>query len=208
MYIKGGGILLIRIGLFLVILFILVGCSLKTSTETVTDKNTTPDVSTIESISPKILTYHHKYDNMDRGSHNYSDKTLVVDPEIEKSKICRGNVIFFNTEKGTKEISRIVALPGEKIKITKGQIYINDKKLDTFYGFAHRLGLNKDNYFESMDKSGNLYNKKEMKKLFETNMNEQKLADNEYYFVDDDWLRGTMGVLKENNIIGLVLGYK
>ena len=26
--------------------------------------------------------------------------------------------------------------------------------------------------------------------------------------VDDDWLRGTMGDLKENNIIGLVLGYK
>jgi len=29
------------------------------------------------------------------------------------------------------EISRIVALPGEKIRIDKGQIYINGRKLDT-----------------------------------------------------------------------------
>ena len=33
----------------------------------------------------------------------------------------------------TKYIKRIIGLPGEKVKISKGQVYINDQKLDETY---------------------------------------------------------------------------
>ncbi|WP_397330379.1 S26 family signal peptidase [Paenibacillus lautus] len=42
-------------------------------------------------------------------------------------------------------------LPGEKVKIEKGQIYINGKLLDTFYGRAHRLGSDIDSLKQSLE---------------------------------------------------------
>ncbi|KRG16751.1 hypothetical protein ACA29_03995 [Lederbergia galactosidilytica] len=108
-----------------------------------------------------------------------------------------------------KTSPELVALPGEEIKIIEGQVYINDKKLDTFYGFAHRLGLEKDRYFEMMD-DRNQYNNNGMREYFDTNMDQIKLASDEYYFIDDDWVderRGKMGVIKEQDIAGFVLGY-
>ncbi len=196
-----------RIGLSFVVLLFLAGCSLQTSMETLTDEYTTADIPTIETISQEMFLYHHNYDNMDRGNHDYTEKALVIESLVEGFKISRGDVIFYHNENGEKDISRIIALPGEKIKITGGQVYINSQKLDAFYGFAHRLGLDKDRYFEMMDEAGNQYNKNGMREYFETNMEQIKLASDEYYLIDDDWMRGKMRVIKEQDIVGFVLGY-
>ncbi|MBP1916770.1 signal peptidase I [Lederbergia galactosidilyticus] len=196
-----------HIGLSFGVLLILVGCSFKTSLEPITDQYTTPNnIATIETISPEMFIYQHHYDNMDRGNHDYIEKPLVIEPLVDGYKISRGDVIFFHTTNEEKDISRIVALPSEEIKIIEGQVYINDKKLDTFYGFAHRLGLEKDRYFEMMD-DRNQYNNNGMREYFDTNMDQIKLASDEYYFIDDDWMRGKMGVIKEQDIAGFVLGY-
>ncbi|MFY3790152.1 signal peptidase I [Ureibacillus sp. MALMAid1270] len=185
----------------------LVGCSSNPSSDTITDNNTTKDVPIIKNLGSDMITHHHLYDDMDGGNHDYSDKTLVIDTSIDVSRISRGDVVYFDNEDGEKDISRVIALPGEKVKVTKGQIYINDKKLDSFYGTAHRVGLDKENYFEKMDNEGNQYDKKSMMEVFETDMNEITLSEDEYYLIDDDWLQGKMMVLKENDYIGKVVGY-
>lgn len=192
----------------IVLLIMLVGCSSNPSSDTLTDNNTNTDVAIVETIGNDMITHHHIYDDMDRGNHDYSDKTLVIDTSVNVSGISRGDVVYFDNEDGEKDISRVVALPGEKVKITKGQIYINGKKIDSFYGKAHRVGLDKEIYFEKMDNEGNQYDKKSMMEVFETNLNEITLSKDEYYLIDDDWLQGKMMVLKEDKYIGKVVGYK
>ncbi|KAB2336612.1 hypothetical protein F7731_09615 [Cytobacillus depressus] len=92
-------------------------------------------------------------------------------------------------------------------KITKGQVYVNGKKLNTFYGTAHRVGLDRESYFEQMDNEKSEYDKRDMMEVFETSRKEIKLSDDEYYLIGDDWLRGRMMVLKEDKFIGKVVGY-
>ncbi|MFT4415422.1 signal peptidase I [Fredinandcohnia humi] len=185
----------------------MVGCSFNASLETLTDNNTTPDVTIIENVEIDMITHHHMYDNMDRGNHDYFDKTLAIDTNIKVPEISRGDVVFFDNEAGEKDISRVVALPGEKFKITKGQIYINGKKLEAFYGTAHRVGLDMENYFKKMDNEGNEYDKKVMMEVFETSIKEINLSDDEYYLIGDDWLQSKMMILKEDKFIGKVVGY-
>lgn len=192
--------------LLIVSLIMLAGCS-NVSSETLTDENTTSNIATIEKIEPEMITYHHLYDNMDRGNQDFSDKTLAIEPKVNVTDFSRGDVVSFENEKEEKDISRVIALPGEKIMISKGQIYINGQKLDTFYGKAHRAGLDKESYFEKMDEAGVEYNKESMKEIFETNMEEIKLSDDEYYLIGDDWLRGKMIVITEEKFIGKVIGY-
>ncbi|MEH7380463.1 signal peptidase I [Bacillus sp. JJ1533] len=193
--------------LLIFLLNIMVGCSFNTSSEIITDDKTMSDVTTIQNVGSEMITYHHMYDNMDRGNHDYFDKTLAIDPSFNVSEISRGDVVFFDSEDGEKDISRVVAIPGEKIKITKGQIYINGKKLDAFYGKAHRVGLDKNSYFKKMDNEGKEYDKNGMLEIFELNKKEIILSDDEYYLIGDDWLRGKMMVLKEDKLIGKVVGY-
>lgn len=196
----------VRILIFALIIM-MAGCSFEISKETITDENTTSYVSIIENVTSKMLTHNHNYDDMDRGNHDYYGKTLVIDPNVNVSKLSRGDVVIFDNEDGEKDISRVVALPGEKVKITKGKTYINGKKLETFYGNAHRAGWDKESYFEKMDNEGNKYDKKGMKEVFEKSIKEIQLSDSELYLIDDDWLRGKIRVLNEEKLLGKVVGY-
>ncbi|MFC5650423.1 S26 family signal peptidase [Paenibacillus solisilvae] len=54
---------------------------------------------------------------------------------------------------GEYDISRVIGLPGEKVKINQGQIYINDTLLETFYGRAHRLGSDVNELKNSLKRS-------------------------------------------------------
>ncbi|MGD6873432.1 signal peptidase I [Sutcliffiella horikoshii] len=190
-------------------LLVLMGCSFNSPSGTVSDNDTDVNVSIFKDVEPDLIEHHYLSDNMDRGNHDYYDQVLVIDPSLEPSSYTRGDIVFFSNSTNDKMISRIIALPGEKISISEGQIYINNQKLDTFYGKAHRLGLDKDSYFPAMDKAGVDYDKKGMLDyVFEFNQNELELADNEYYVVSDDWFRGTKQILKQDEIIGEVLGYQ
>jgi hypothetical protein len=59
-----------------------------------------------------------------------------------------------------------------------------------------------------MDKAGVEYNKEGMMDIFNFSMKERELAEDEYYVVSDDWMRGTMQLLEQKNIICRVLGYQ
>lgn len=178
------------------------------TTETITDEDTSSDIQVIENVEPDMTTYDYTADNMDRGTHDYYDKPLVIDPNVTSAEMTRGDVVFFEDKENGKEVARVVALPGEKIAIKKGQIYIDDKILDTFYGKAHRGGLDKETYLEKMKESqGKDFDEKGATEAFELTKEEIELADDEYYVVSDDWLRGNQTVLKEDELIGKVVGY-
>ncbi|MED4017527.1 signal peptidase I [Sutcliffiella cohnii] len=185
----------------------LIACSDNTSEKIVKDEITTEDIVMVANVTSEMIIHHHMYDNMDRGSHEFYDKTLVIDSKVNRLDISRGDVVFFDNKDGNKDISRVVALPGEKIKITDGQIYINGSMLDSFYGKAHRLGFNEETYFENMDEGGIEYNKDSMKELFKANMTEIKLSNDQFFLISDDWFRGTRMVISEGELIGTVLGY-
>lgn len=197
-----------KYGILLLMLLIMMGCSSNSSYEIVSDTDTTPEATIIKEVEPEWIKHHYLSDNMDRGHHDYYDQILVIDPGVNPSAYHRGDIVFFSNSTDDKMISRVIALPGEKISISDGQIFINGKKLDAFYGKAHRLGFDKLSYFPAMDKAGVEYNKKGMMEIFNLSMKEQELAEDEYYVVSDDWMRGTMQILEPSNIIGKVLGYK
>ncbi|UAL46440.1 MULTISPECIES: signal peptidase I [Sutcliffiella] len=197
-----------KYGVFLIMLLILMGCSSNSPAGTLSDKDTNPNVNIIKEVEPDWLKHHYLSDNMDRGNHDYYDQVLVIDPTVIPSSYTRGDIVFFSNSTNDQMISRVIALPGEKVSISDGQIFINNKKLDAFYGKAHRLGFDKNSYFPAMDKAGVEYNKEGMMDTFNTSMKERELSENEYFVVSDDWMRGTMQPLEQGDIIGKVLGYQ
>lgn len=169
--------------------------------------------------------HYHGYDNMDRGNHEFDGIDIVVDQTYYKTNsIQRGDIIYYlnpkfaNLNLSEEEISRVVALPGERIGINKGQIYINGRKLDSFYGKAHRLGMNLDELKKASNQS-NLANNirdnfkvnvKFIQESKETNKIELKVPEGQYYIIGDDWFRSAdsrhFGTISKDNILGKVDG--
>jgi signal peptidase I len=177
--------------------------------ETITDTYTEKNLEKTD-VEDGMFVIRYGSDNMEWGDnpHNYIARELVIDPNYyENQEIQRGEVVFYNQpdafydiwkEKGIDgepsetTIARIIALPGEKINITKGQIYINGLKLDTFYG-------NGTNNIRSNDYE------KEYKM-------ETITVPNGHVFVSSDlWWRGMdskeYGPIPLEDIIGKVIGY-
>ena len=79
------------------------------------------------------------------------------------------------------------------MKIEKGQIYINGKLLDTFYGRAHRLGHDLDSLRKSLD---NIDLEEHIRENIENVVNyfqrltlkEIEISEDSVYIVGDDWL--------------------
>jgi signal peptidase I len=79
-------------------------------------------------------------------SEQYScNSQLVIDRGFYDTKgINRGDVVYFDTQASDEQIKngqqmrsdvqRVIGLPGENVTIIKGQVFINNRKLDTFYG--------------------------------------------------------------------------
>lgn len=84
--------------IIIVLIIMMTRCSFDISKETFTDENTTPNVSLIENVSSEILTHHHNYDNMDRGKHDYFDKTLVIEPNVNVSTLSRSEMYLIDDD--------------------------------------------------------------------------------------------------------------
>ncbi|MBP1931993.1 signal peptidase I [Ammoniphilus resinae] len=209
---------------FLFVLF-LVGCS-EQSVETITDSDTKEEVPIINTITSDMIVIHPMNDAMDRGNHDFFNRDVVVDTmHYKKNELKRGDIIHFelpkkadqqqSNEGKTDSLTRVIALAGEKVKIKKGQFYINGKKLDTFYGKAHRLGLDLEELKKMLDEGnyGNLQHRRNVESnvsSFESaNYKEVTVPENHVYVIGDDWFRTTsMGLLPKENIKGKVLGFK
>lgn len=212
-----------KISVFLLLItFLLTACTKESLRDNVT-KQAIEKINLVDGMSA----HYHGYDNMDRGNHEFDGFDIVVDQTYYKTNsIQRGDIIYYlnpklanlNINLSEQEISRVIALPGERIRINKGLIYINGKKLDSFYGKAHRLGMN----IEELQKASNQTdladnirenfkgNVKFIQESDETNKIELKVPEGQYYIIGDDWLRSAdsrhLGTIPKDNILGKVLG--
>lgn len=162
---------------------------------------------------------------MDRGQHDYYKDQLAIDPGYyTEHTLNRGDVVYFKNpsfrdgkiNQSEFSISRIIGLPDERVKIKKGQIYINGQMLDTFYGEAHRLGQDIDSMKKllegnSLESNIRLNIENNIKSFQSTNIKEVKVPEGNVFIVGDDWLRSGVGqsfeLLPIGNIQGKVLGY-
>jgi len=61
---------------------------------------------------------------------NFHHEQIVdVEPVTSVSDLKRGDVIVFEID-DAKSVKRLIGLPGEKVEIRDGKIYINDEQLD------------------------------------------------------------------------------
>jgi signal peptidase I len=149
-------------GVFIV-LFI-VGCE----EQNITDQITQESPAIAEKKQDSILVENNN-DGMSRRKWEYDSqevgKKIVVDPKYyNENDFKRGEVIYYKTPEIDRKnpqanppennISRVIALPDEVVQIKKGQVYINGKKLNTFYGKALSWGLEEKEYFNTVNKHG------------------------------------------------------
>ena len=205
--------------------------------EVLTDEKTKPSIEMVEAKeNTKLVEWGS--DAMDRGNHDYdtiAHSSLVV--EMGYQEVNRGDVVYYKTPESAMNenpnlpeyyIARVVGLPGETVEIRDGQVYVDDKKLDTFYGVATDRGLNKVEYFEMAEKNidegtwttDEEVSKEELitwvnmdakKEYFATSMVPVKVSNEAVFVLVDLWWRGTdskdFGELSLEVVKGKVLGY-
>ncbi|CAG9622487.1 S26 family signal peptidase [Sutcliffiella rhizosphaerae] len=192
---------ILAVSLIVVLIF-----TLQSGPGTTTDTVTRADIPVIESVEEGMIKVHYVSDNMDRGNHDFYDDIVIIDPEI--TQFSRGDIVYYKGEGDRDHLIRIVGLEGESLEIKVGQVYIDNKMLDTFYGKAHRLGLEKEEYFIEMDKINMVYNKEGMLELFELNIPKTNIPEKHFFGMSDDWMRGTQGLITREQIIGKVVGIR
>ncbi|QJD82763.1 signal peptidase I [Cohnella herbarum] len=212
--------------LFILIVILLVACEKKGIIDEMT-----PEQPPVIEATDQMFTIDYSADGMARTKLEYitnENRKLVIDPNFyQYNEFRRGDVIYYlspslsnNSDSIPKppksNIARVIGLPGETIKIKKGQIYIDEKKLNTFYGKALSWGLDEKQYFKVMNKPGSGVCdeacEKTMKDFFNTNMASTQVPANHLFVLGDTWFRSIdsqfFGALDQGNVVGKVLGYE
>lgn len=193
---------------------ILTACQQKEKTiviETIADTTTLENIPVVSSVGYTNIEYLS--DSMYRGHHEYTG-TLVVDQDYYKdNKFQRGEVVFFKTPKtGHKHVARVVGLPGEKLEINDGQLFINNKKLEAFYAKAMNNGISDFHTYEKMmTANGNkIIGEKNWKEYFHRNLKTVIIAKNDLFILADNGWRiqdsYELGPIPQDYIVGKVLG--
>jgi signal peptidase I len=181
----------------------------------ITDSKTTIKIEELDHTA-ETLVLNHTLDNMDRGNREFTNKQIIVDPNFYKSnEISRGDILYFRQPNGKNNISRVIGLEGDKVKIVQGVVYLNGKRLDTFYGEAHRLGNNTEQLERLLSKDLNHQEQKNVKNIIKKFEKEEfkeiQIPENHVFLIGDDWFRSVdsrhFGYIKETEVLGKVLGY-
>ncbi len=196
-----------------ILISLLVGCSSRDS-EPITDQFNSPLVKTV-TMNDKMISYRYMADTMDRGNHDYYNKSVVVERDYyEYNELKRGDVVWYKSNMFTSDhnvIGRVIGLPGEKVEIEKGQIYINGSRLDTFYGSFNRAGLNLKEYIQvNIDRRRQeIKDVKKFRKETEraNDMKEITVPEEHVFLVGDDWFRSEKVTVKSTEIEGKIHGY-
>lgn len=182
-----------RYCLTLLIIMAFTGC-----TDVVTDNFTEEKLKVIEKTDPRLTKIKVRTDGMlsDTGYESWHpfglNNEVLADMEYyESHDVSRGDIVVFKTKNDASQdtdIARVVGLPGETVRIQKGQVYIDEKKLDTFYG-DDSTGDNNDSW------------------------DPVTLKENEYYILADVRWRGfhdsqTSGPFRKEDILGKIVGYE
>ncbi|MDQ0353000.1 signal peptidase I [Alkalibacillus filiformis] len=198
------------------LLLVAVGCSDGDSETSITDPQRNAELETVSQEDMIVIKYES--DNMERGDnpYNYLGRDLVIDPDFYiKQEVRRGEIVYyerpeeyynfleerqayfekqgesFEPQALPESVARVVALPGESIEIQEGQIYIDGRILDTFYG---DITLNPMNETDQ-----------------EFNMEAVTVPDNHVFVLGDRVWRSIdskqYGPVSQDNFIGKVKGY-
>lgn len=212
-----------RILWFVVILSVLVtGCHIQESTpQTISDTVTPYYVSEMKDVPEDTILIENLIDEMDQGTFEYHSGEwgqFVVNPN--QREFNRGDVVYIETPKEElkskpphipeAKILRIVGMPGEKLKVKKGQIFLNDLRLDAFYGSARNHGMNEEEYMEWANEKGE--DPRRFNDYFHQNVKEIAIPHEHYFVIGDNWWRSvdsfTFGPIHSKNIVGTVIGYR
>lgn len=169
----------------------------------------------LEQMRPtgEMFLFDPMYDNMDRGRHDLM-RGAVVDPAYyAQASFNRGDIVYFDgsgvSDRLGLGVSRIVGLPGEKIKVDAGRIYINDRLLDAFYGQAHVRGLDQEAFLQLPDTS-NLNVESILEEVYQFSMAELTIPPDSLFVVGDDWMRSLdslrLGPIPASLVEGKVVG--
>lgn len=158
-------------------------------------------------------------DSMDGGNHDFNTLEhgqLVVSTDFDELK--RGQAVYYHMPSSViaknpavpeKYIGRVVGLPGETVEIKGGQVYIDGKKLDTFYGQATMNGLSEEEYFNKTPRSA-IVNEKSTRDYFNLDMPAVTVKENTVFILVDQWWRGydsrEYGPLPIGEIKGIITG--
>lgn len=192
--------------------------------------DTSQEIPTIVAKDHDSILVDNNNDGMSRRQGEYNSQTygkLVVNPNYYiENKIQRGEVIYYKLPKVDKikfprvnppefGISRVIALSGELVEIKKGQIYINEKRLKTFYGKISSWGESEEEFFSTINKPGTAICddvcQKNMREYFNMNVGKFEVPENQLYVLGDTGWRSIdsniHGPVPISNIIGKVMGY-
>jgi signal peptidase I len=202
--------------LVLAITMLLVGCK---SSITDTETQQIPILMKKQDLATNMTIFEFRSDAMQRNG-KFPINLVVDNSYYQQNEIKRGDIVYIelpesivrknhekygkkstdeavetkNVEFERKQALRIVGLPKETVSIKQGQVSINGKNLDTFYG--------KEYYGEQeQDKS-----------KAETMKQDVKLDDNQYFVLADQWWRSAyssnmIGAIPKEYIKGKIVGY-
>lgn len=206
-------------------LFLMIGCTADNAENAITDETTESQPQVIDEIPDGLITVEYKLDNMSRNRYQYhftEDGELIINPNVSTHGLNRGDIVYFklpeysnpnnpNLNLSEYNISRVVALPGENIEIKDGQIYIDDKKLETFYGQKNKYGFTKEEYIKfNKEEDPSFSLSKEELVFFNESMEEIQLSKQQIFVIGDNWWRGVdsrlFGPLALDAIEGKVIG--
>lgn len=193
--------------------------------KTITDSYTPETVPVVTKTDDSTVIWSFKDgDPMNRGGSEYNQFDVLIDEDFRTAaSLKRGDVILYSTPRKAfeqhpnyeepdnyKSMHRVVGLPGETVEIRDAQIYIDGKKLDTFYGSFHYLGMSFEEYLK-WGQENNIFIGALPKKSNEQ-MAPIKVPAGHVFVIGDFWSRSYMdsrhyGSLSETDIIGKVLGY-
>ena len=158
-------------------------------------------------------------DSMDRGNHDFESHEhgqLVVSTDFDEFK--RGQAVYYHMPSSViaknpalpeMYIGRVVGLPGETVEIKGGQVFIDGKMLDTFYGKATTRGFGEEEYFEVTPSSA-IVDEQATRAYFNMDMSAENVEGNTVFILVDQWWRGydsrEYGLLPIGEIEGVITG--
>ncbi|MCM3638462.1 signal peptidase I [Sporosarcina luteola] len=198
-------------------LFVIIGES-ELTTGVITD-NITPERLEAAPQNEQTFLIEWGSDSMDRGNHDFytlEHGQLVVSTDFDELQ--RGQAVYYhmppsviakNSAVPEMYIGRVVGLPGETVEIKGGQVYIDGKRLDTFYGKATMHGLSEEEYFNTVA-SSRIVDEQSIREYFNMDMAAVTVEENTVFILVDQWWRGydsrEYGPLPIGEIEGIIIG--
>lgn len=184
----------IIIGLILVCLC--TGCS----EGKITDEVTELTIPILQADEEHYL-FQSRHHGMANQHMDYVAQELIFDlSHYNENPVAKGDIVLFKMTEGyqtyqkegghtgvrEEDFSRVIALPGEKLSIRKGQIYINGKKLDTFYGKLKYFGYTNPKSIVANLNACEIDCQREIKEYLQLNFDEIEVPADHVFLISDN----------------------